>query len=238
MSTDQPKCSRWGCGSNVLVGPLHGTKGGPLLCIDCRFKWDEEDKRERRRKIDVVEGFGFKIDGLKLDEPCYLTTETLEDAIFLTHPDRHPVERKAIAERATKELLALRGYTRPRPAPKPAPTVTDNQGDRGDTLKSRNALKPKYCEACFLTVPFYYCDACREKWEAEQRPIKEAERRKMDRQNERARQHRKKQRLDAIGHRKCPSCGTLFDGRKDAKFCSSRCRQKAHRRCRKNRTPL
>ena len=219
------RCSMWGCQSNLLVGPLHGAKGGPLLCIDHRVWWDGDDKRERQRKIDLVEAFGFNTAGLHRDEPCFLTTETLEDAIFLCHPDRHPEERKAIANRATRELLALRGYTRPRPEPKPKPVVTDNAGVSQEPAKAvTRPLKPILCESCFLTTPFFYCDACRKIWEAGQRRGK-------DLRNKKDRKRRELKRLRAFKFQplKCLSCGSKFDGRKDARFCSDKCRVRQYR---------
>jgi hypothetical protein len=219
----QPECTMWGCQSDVLVGPLHGVNGGPLLCLHHRVWWDADDKRERQRKINLVEAFGFSTVGLHRDEPCYLTTETLEDAIFLCHPDRHPEERKAIANRATKELLALRGYTRPRPEPKLV--VTNNASDSPEHAKAvTKPLKPILCESCFLTTPFFYCDACRKIHEAGQQRGK-------DLRNKKDRKRRARQRLRAFGYqpRKCLSCGSQFDGRKDARFCSNKCRVRQHR---------
>jgi hypothetical protein len=227
VSQPARRCSSWGCRSDVAVAPLHGGKGGPLLCLEHRLRWDQDDKRQRQRKIDVVEALRFKTDGLRRDEFCYLTKETLEDAIFLCHPDRHSGELQKVATRATAELLALRPYTRPRPERKPSP-VTDNNGSATKHEISVTRLKPKFCESCFLTTPFYYCDDCRKIWE-------EGQRREMDKRNAADRQRRRRKRFRELGLRKCASCGSEFDGRKDARFCSNKCRQRQHRLRRHNR---
>lgn len=78
-STPHPRCRS--CDSDVIIAPLHGAKGGPLLCLKCRLDWDQWDTRERQKNISLVEAFGFKTDGLRRNEVCYLTRETLEDAI-------------------------------------------------------------------------------------------------------------------------------------------------------------
>jgi hypothetical protein len=41
-------------------------------------------------------------------QPNVLDPELLRDLIALTHPDRHPAERRELATRTTQSLLALR----------------------------------------------------------------------------------------------------------------------------------
>jgi hypothetical protein len=50
-----------------------------------------------------------------------LSIELLEDAIALAHPDRHPAERAARANRVTAQLLALRPHVQDSVDPGPAP---------------------------------------------------------------------------------------------------------------------
>ena len=54
------------------------------------------------------------------DEAVDLTSELLADALRLTHPDRHPPERRELAERVTKGLLQLQPFVFPAPTPEQA----------------------------------------------------------------------------------------------------------------------
>jgi hypothetical protein len=161
------------------------------------------------------------------DEVIELTSELLADAVKLTHPDMHPPERGDLARYTTQRLLALQPFTFPAPAPKPpprnrqesAPAVTPPRRVRSNT--DAEALRYP-CAECASTVPLYYCDPCRRRFE--QRIQTER-----DRQAERRRQQRARRKT---GRRAaCASCGVGFLGkRKDARFCSPACRQCAHRK--------
>ena len=50
-----------------------------------------------------------------------ITSELLEDVLKLCHPDKHPAERKQLADRVTQELLALKPFVFPAPKPRPEP---------------------------------------------------------------------------------------------------------------------
>jgi hypothetical protein len=52
------------------------------------------------------------------DEVIELTSELLDDAIRLSHPDCHPPERQDLARCTTQKLLALKPFTFPAPQPK------------------------------------------------------------------------------------------------------------------------
>lgn len=219
-------CVRCGEGPPFL-SPLHGDKGGPLMCVKCRLHWDQQHVKDLkqcpdwRRELHGVPGTNF----WGSDDVTYLTLELLQDAVALTHPDLHPPERAEKARRVTAELLALKPYTLPKPKPKPPSPVTDSIFPAAAGLKE--PLRLKYpCAACFLTVPFYYCDACRSKYDDIQR--RERERRNLRQRQRYAR--RKSLRRYRTPPTVCAGCGKQFNpGRKDARFCSNACRQRAHR---------
>jgi hypothetical protein len=132
--------------------------------------WEDVDKL----KISTLDGFlgphltldllGYMKDAINTDgEITDLTSELLDDAIRLTHPDCHPPERQELAKRVTQQLLALMPFTFPAPAPKPAsPTVTE---PRNSSLKEpaahlKEQLQPSYpCADCKSTIPYFYCTA-------------------------------------------------------------------------------
>jgi hypothetical protein len=156
-----------------------------------------------------------------------ITTELLEDAIRLTHPDRHPAERQEFAHRVTLALIALRPFVFPAPK-KPEPVTVKQTSPEGTTKEPlRNLPRLTYpCEACIDEVPYYYCGACRAEWEKRQEKEREAERTKRKKWTEAARKRRLAQRVMST----CPVCNTQFAGkRKDARYCSAACRQAAHR---------
>jgi hypothetical protein len=104
-------------------------------------------------------------------ETVELTSELLADAIRLTHPDQHPPERRELAERVTKGLLALQPFVFPAPKPKPvepkpaepaSPWPDNRDGKR--TGKSHDQARFP-CAGCADTVPAYYCTACRTEYE-------------------------------------------------------------------------
>ena len=104
-----------------------------------------------------------------------ITSELLADTIQLTHPDRHPPERREMAKRVTQELLALQPFVFPAPKPKPARPVTPprNGSDGGRRETTPKPSQPAYpCELCAGSVPYFYCNPCK----AEYRRRREAER--------------------------------------------------------------
>jgi hypothetical protein len=207
------------CGSTSFVGPLHGEQGGPLFCIPCRNKWDADYTRDLKQCPDwKLELHGVARTARGGDDPTYLTTDLLDDAIALTHPDRHPSERAEQARLVTSKLLALKPYTLPKPKPRP---VTDK--NESPNQPRNDPLRISFpCSKCFLTVPFYYCNPCRAHFEENLQKEREA-RNSVDR-----RRRAKRRELRPLST--C-ECGERFKpSRRDAIFCSSACRQRAHRR--------
>jgi hypothetical protein len=109
-----------GRGDNPFLLPLHGEMSGPQRRPICIGKWDAEHGPRRRarrmlikalRAHEAVGGriFGPDFNALKLAASGAfrgdaavsdadfkdLTAELLTAAMALTHPDRHPAERKA-----------------------------------------------------------------------------------------------------------------------------------------------
>jgi hypothetical protein len=164
-----------------------------------------------------------------------ITTELLEDTVQLTHPDRHPPERRDLAQRVTSELLRLRPFTfparKPEPSPPPAPR-DDWKVSMDETFQKLSqdlpASRSTYlCEACVGEIPYYYCDKCRAEWEKRQREASERDNAKRRNQYTRRRQRRLWRTAPAI----CPMCASEVPSRrKGATFCSPACRQKAYRR--------
>jgi hypothetical protein len=133
------------CGTHGYVMPLHDERGGPLFCFMCAGAWHAEHGRRRRAGRVVVKAlrgyqkaggsiYGKDFDELKLAAGGMfvlhaadtagadfrdLTSELLESTIALTHPDKHPPERKAEANRVTQELHALKPFVFPAPEPDP-----------------------------------------------------------------------------------------------------------------------
>ena len=75
-------------------------------------------------KLRLVAG-GIALPGYEADcigtEVGDITSELLAETLQLTHPDKHPVERRELAKRVTQELLALKPFVFPKPQPTPAP---------------------------------------------------------------------------------------------------------------------
>jgi hypothetical protein len=165
------------------------------------------------------------------DETIDLTPQLIDDAVKLTHPDVHPPERREVAHRTTQAVLALKPYVFPAPAPKPPPKY-----DQNVTAKSRRASatpesRDKYpCAECASTVPRFYCDKCRARWDSDNAKEREKELAKQ-------REYRKRRRMRHAVN--CACCGMLVRGkRKDARFCSDKCRQNAHRQNSRSGAPL
>jgi hypothetical protein len=247
------------CGSNTYVEPLHGERGGPPYCPICAGAWHAEHGRKRRaarvvikalRGYDEAAGslYGKDFDVLKLAAgslPIYdadaraapdgfrdLTTELLAATLALVHPDKHPPEMKAEANRITQELLALKPFVFPAREPeKPIPpTPKTEKADLdldlsgvGDVVKKGFYL----CEDCRDAVPYEYCNACRAEWEKRER--EESEKQAAIQRAEYKR--RREWELAARELRKCKTCGIKFKRpRTDALYCSDTCRQRAHRK--------
>jgi hypothetical protein len=166
------------------------------------------------------------------DEIIELTSELLADAIKLAHPDYHPPERQDLARRTTQGLLALQPFVFPAPKPKPAPQPGPSFEAAPRPRETAVAeSKPAYpCADCRDTVPYFYCNACRAEWD---------KRLAAERERERIKQrkcYRQRQERRWIS-KECAACGASFRisggaakvKRKDARFCSPKCRQRAHR---------
>lgn len=200
-------------GPTTFIAPLHGKKGGPLMCVPCGQNWYA--RRERRH--DPFKTFF----GSMSAEPTELSLELLTEALALTHPDAHPPERKARAQRVTAELSALKAHVLPKPKPVP---VTDALQSLGGTAEypSLVMVRPDFpCEDCCGEAPMDYCDACRATWDAHQ-----AEKRAEESAKARQRRARKRAKWRAV----CATCEKVFQPtRRDAMYCCAAHRQSAHR---------
>ncbi len=90
------------CGAHFNGLPFH------YLCKSC-FKTKMET--ERYREMFDAREQGYRA-GYAAGAASALPANVVQDAIRLTHPDRHPVERVELATRVTQELLALRDARR------------------------------------------------------------------------------------------------------------------------------
>jgi predicted nucleic acid-binding Zn ribbon protein len=74
-------------------------------------------------------------------------------------------------------------------------------------------------------VPFYYCDGCKDHWETQQR-----KKREWVNAQQRARRALNRWYLAQRPPGRCAVCGTAFNKgkRKDARYCSGACRQRAN----------
>jgi hypothetical protein len=182
---------------------------------------------------EVTDPLGYMADIARLDgADVDLTSELLADVLRLTHPDHHPPERQELAHQVTQGLLALQPFVFP--APKPKPTVPTSE-PRDESFKvPRVTLKEplRYpCSDCADTVPHFYCDACKAEWN--KRREKECQR-----QNARQRAQYARRKARRWKSKACEACGIAFKvsggsgkgKRADARFCSAKCRQKAHRK--------
>lgn len=217
------RCTR--CGDTALVFPLHGVeKGGPLVCPKCAH-WIENGYWPERHKHLYALG---RVKHRRPADPTELSLELLQDALALTHPDKHPPERADLAHRVTAELNALKPYIRPAPKPEPPPPpkppVTDkNTSLRGTTTKE---LLDAICLDCIGYPPMYFCSSCRADWQEGQRRQRECENAK---RRERYARRRAWQRMRQPAVT-CQSCGEeCRPNRRDAKYCSPACRQRALR---------
>jgi hypothetical protein len=249
------------CGEHGYVMPLHDERGGPLFCFMCAGAWHAEHGPRRRARRVVIkalrayEAAGGHIFGKDFDELILaasgfsaftgfeadtdfsdLTSELLAATIALTHPDKHPVERRAEANRVTQELQALKPFVFPAPEPEPEPELEAKSGD--DSFKHHavdldETSQPAYpCEDCRDTIPSFYCNPCKAQWEKEQEKEREREEEERKRKNACARARYKASKRFRDLHAKpavCEMCGNAFKSkRSDAKYCSAACRQRAY----------
>ena len=242
------------CKKHGYVGPLHGERGGPLCCLLCIGKWDAEHNPRRRARRGAIKAlkayeskggrlYGKDFDQLKLVANGYfsdnavsddfkdLTSELLTATLALTHPDRHPPERKAEAQRVTQELLALKPFVFPAPEPEPPPKPSDACAN----FPQNNLTKPSPaypCEDCCGSTSDFYCDPCKAQWEKEQAVKREREEHQRTRKNGRQRHHYRVHKQLKRYHTNptvCASCSETFKPKRaDAKFCSAACRQRAY----------
>ena len=251
------------CGQQTYVMPLHDDRGGPLFCFMCAGAWHAEHapkRRARRLLIKAMKAYsavggdvlGKGFDELRLAASGFasvreaddvgfgdLTTELLAATIALTHPDKHPVERKAEANRVTQELLALKPFVFPAPPPKepeppepPAKTEPDNDGCLKDGDGCFNDLSRLFafpCEDCRDAQPDFYCDPCKAQLEKKQQEESKREEKKRQQKNARQRQLYKLHTSRKRHASNCLTCGKTFKPkRRDAQYCSAVCRQRAY----------
>jgi hypothetical protein len=156
--------------------------------------------------------------------------ELLAATIALTHPDKHPPEFKAEANRVTQELLALKPFVFPAPKPKPVVSPAANSSNGESKPRASTAAKkkpPAYpCADCADAVPADYCHDCKAEYD-------KREQQQFDRRTAKQRAKYKRLRELALAKRQkrhCPTCGTQFRiARADARYCSNPCRLRAHR---------
>jgi hypothetical protein len=228
----------------LCVGKWHGEHGrrrnrGRVVIraikgfIEGGGKWDDID----RLKLSAMGRGLFDLDPLGYmagtadiaSEIIELTSELLVDALNLVHPDLHPPERQELAHRVTSQLLALKPFVFPAPKPAEPPAAEQRNGSmKGAREPSKLSLRTTYpCPDCADATPGEYCTACRAEWEKRQNEEHERERAKQRKWYARRKERRERLRAPTI----CATCGTDFKRkRKDARFCSDACRQKAHRK--------
>jgi hypothetical protein len=250
------------CGMHGYVMPLHDERGGPLFCFMCAGAWHAEHAPRRRARRLVIKAlkayeaaggsvFGDDFDELKLaakgfayfrraddvaDDFSDLTSELLDATIALTHPDKHPIERKAEATRVTQELHALKPFVFPAPQPEPPeppeqprpPKPSDALFDYPSGEMNKTSLSRFPCDDCRDALPIDYCDACRAQWEKKQQD--DGERLEKERQQRNKRQREYYQINKPVRQPvACAMCNKKFKPkRSDAKYCSAACRQRAY----------
>jgi len=220
----QEPCSRCGKLTFMLVR-LHGERGGPELCPDCKVQKQLDQKRKDKEWDRVLGALGGGLFGPDTADDEEVCRELIDEALTLTHPDRHSPERNALATRVTAELTRLREFAKPRAKPEPAPgQATSELALDQETVADLEAIRhPTYtypCESCHGLSSLDYCDACRARWEADQQARRE-------RLNARARERRRERRTK----RRCRGCRRTFTPqRSDGRYCSDACRQRGYRR--------
>jgi hypothetical protein len=178
------------CGKHDYVAPLHGERGGPLMCLLCSGKWlgkYSKIRKARRVLIEAMQAYssvGGRLDGddfertkleasgvfggrSPIEDFADLTTELLRATVALTQPDRHP-DRREEANRVTQQLLALAPFVFPEEKPEPRKSEPKKPAaDACSTPMQREPDKPSAqpypCEDCRDTVPLYYCQTCKKR---------------------------------------------------------------------------
>jgi hypothetical protein len=184
---------------------------------------------------DIFDPLAYMADTAKTSgETIELTSELLADAVKIAHPDLHPPERRELAHRVTQGLIALQPFTFPAEKPKPIPEAPSKPSGPMATRTGKpppsSGPEPKRypCKECAADIPYYYCAECRTEFESRQqkeRDRESAKRRKWYAGRKQAREYRKPPTICAN-----PTCGAGFKGKRaDARFCSAKCRQRAHR---------
>ena len=173
---------------------------------------------------DLIDPLGYMAGVTKSDSgEIILTTELLDGAIKLAHPDMHPPERAEMATRVSAELRALKPFTFPASKPKAVPDPSSPPKPTPKKPKDQTAPQQYPCAECKDTVPYYYCDICGAEYDARHKSELAAEAAK----RRKARERRKARRPATSSAWRC---GTAFKGKRtDARFCSDLCRQRAHR---------
>jgi hypothetical protein len=115
----------------------------------------------------------------------------------------------------------------PKEPPQPAAPRNGSSKSHRDTVKDPLPSKPAYpCRDCASTIPYFYCDPCKSEWN--KRIQAEYDRAAAKQRDWYAR--RKARRVAKLPPKICQACGAEFKGKRtDARFCSDKCRQKAHR---------
>jgi hypothetical protein len=174
----------------------------------------------------VLDPLGYMADTAKTDgETIELTSELLADAIKIVHPDLHPPERRELAHRVTQGLIALQPFVFPAEKPKPPPPPMPSAVTMKPREPSSGHEKRYPCAECAADVPYYYCAECRAEFERRQQKQRERESAMRRRQYLR----RKSIRLFRMPPKLCPCGADIKSKRNDARFCSTKCRQRAHR---------
>ncbi len=220
-------CQR--CSKPGPLGRLYGERGGPMVCFECGSRVLADITKAKKHHKRVIESLGA---GLMRSsaEPGELSLELLMEAITLTHPDKHPPERLALAQSVTSALLALRPYVKPAPKPPSlesqpppirarAPVAAPHISTPSTDAKPLPESYP--CAECRHTVPHYYCDICREKYDAKN---------KQEREKVAAYARDLRARKRARWRAKCLQCAIVFQPkRRDSIYCTAGCRQRAFR---------
>jgi hypothetical protein len=135
--------------------------GGPIKDIDLKFAAIGHDWFG-----DAADSLGYLDGAAKIsDEIIELTSELLNEAIALTHPDKHPPERREQATRVTQKLTDLKPFVFPAPQPKPPPPIPQPAPPRNASVNVSSAdlkepSRPAYpSPQCAGDIPLYYCDA-------------------------------------------------------------------------------
>jgi hypothetical protein len=222
---------KWG---KLIIRAMNGylKEGGRWTDLD-KFRF--YTNRLGGGRINILAGYDGDTAGVDVPD---ITSELLADLLQIAHPDHHPPERHELANRVTKELLELRPYVFPKPAPPPKPIYSpppDNASPKVREKVSESRDKPFPCELCSESPPSHYCDTCKAEEARRAREKHEKQKAKQRAWYARRRERAAWSRVPIT----CGGCGKEFNcgaessdqkRRRDSKYCSSACRQKAHRK--------